>query len=344
SNAEQAAAHLRVDESTVFVNWLPLFHDMGLLGTVLTPIYVGALSVLMEPGSFMQKPVRWLNAITRYRATVSVAPDSVYGRCARKVSETEKAGLDLSNWGAALNGSEPVLPSTIESFTHAFASCGFRAEAMRPVYGMAEATLFIAGRPADTPPVVKYSDDEGLSLGLGKERSGPGSRGLVSCGGAWGGHQLRVVNRETGAPCKPGEIGEIWFAGPSVAKGYWQRQEESEQTFGARIAGDDTAWLRTGDLGFFDGEDLFINGRLKDLIIVAGRNIYPQDLEHTAEASGPELAPNASVAFSVEVDEKNGLCWCARSAVKPYASWMRLPHQGRFAVRSLSSTRLLCTP
>ena len=319
SNAEQAATHATADESTVFVNWLPLFHDMGLLGTVLTPIYVGGLSVLMEPGAFIQKPVRWLDAITRYRGTVSVAPNSAYDLCARKVSEEEKAHLDLSTWGVAMNGSEPVLPSTIESFTRAFASCEFRAEAMRPVYGMAEATLFIAGRPADTLPVVKHFDSEGLSLGLGQERSGAGSLGLVSCGGAWGGHRLQIVNTETSSPCNPGEIGEIWFAGPSVAKGYWQRQEESEQTFRARIAGDDTAWLRTGDLGFFDGKHLFINGRLKDLIIVAGRNLYPQDLEHTAEASEPELAPNASVAFSVEVDGEERIvlvCEVRRKALR----------------------------
>jgi acyl-CoA synthetase (AMP-forming)/AMP-acid ligase II/3-oxoacyl-(acyl-carrier-protein) synthase/acyl carrier protein len=321
SNVELIAACVGSGEATVGVSWLPLFHDMGLLGTMLTPIYLGGTSVLMDPGAFIQKPVRWLDAISRYRATASAAPNSAYDLCVRQVSDEEKAHLNLSGWRIALNGSEPVRPRTVEGFARAFASCGFRAEAMRPVYGMAEATLLITGQPADALPVVKNFDGEGLSLGRGQERNGSGSRGLVSCGGVWGAHNLQIVNPETCEPIGPAEIGEIWFAGPSVAKGYWQRLEQSEETFRAQIAGEKTAWLRTGDLGFINDDGLFIVGRLKDLIIVAGRNLYPQDLERTAEASDPVLAPNASAAFSVDVEGEERIvlaCEVRREALRRF--------------------------
>jgi len=302
SNMAVIAEASDADASAVFVSWLPVFHDMGFFGKVLLPIYLGVLSVLMAPAAFVQKPHRWLKAITKYRGTHCAAPDFAYDLCARKISDEAGEQLDLSSWRVAFNGAEPVRAESVARFSRAFASRGFHAETMRPVYGMAEATLFISGQPARSLPLVADFDADDLAQGVAT-RSAHGKRhALVSCGRAWAGHRLQIVNPETGQRCPPGRIGEIWLTGPSVGVGYWNRTEETERTFRARLDGDDARYLRTGDLGFVDGEDLFVTGRLKDLIIVAGRNHYPQDLEQSAESSHPALAPAASAAFSINVD------------------------------------------
>ncbi|KWF10189.1 beta-ketoacyl synthase [Burkholderia ubonensis] len=303
SNMAVIAEASNADASTVFVSWLPVFHDMGFFGKVLLPIHLGVLSVLMAPAAFVQKPIRWLQAITKYRGTHCAAPDFAYDLCARKISDEAKAQLDLSSWQVAFNGAEPVRADTVARFSRAFASCGFHAHTMRPVYGMAEATLFITGQPARSLPLVADFDADGLAQGVATKSAGGKPHALVSCGRAWAEHRLRIVNAETGQPCPPGRIGEIWVTGPSVGVGYWNRPEETERTFHARLDGDDARYLRTGDLGFVDGDDLFVTGRLKDLIIIAGRNHYPQDLEQSAEGSHPALAPNASAAFSITVDD-----------------------------------------
>ncbi|MEK2606905.1 beta-ketoacyl synthase N-terminal-like domain-containing protein [Burkholderia arboris] len=302
SNMAVIAEASDADASAVFVSWLPVFHDMGFFGKVLLPIYLGVLSVLMAPAAFVQKPHRWLTAITKYRGTHCAAPDFAYDLCARKISDEAREQLDLSSWRVAFNGAEPVRAESVARFSRAFASRGFHAETMRPVYGMAEATLFISGQPARSQPLVADFDADDLAQGVAT-RSAHGKRhALVSCGRAWAGHRLQIVNPETGQRCPPGRIGEIWLTGTSVGVGYWNRAEETERTFRARLDGDDARYLRTGDLGFVDGEHLFVTGRLKDLIIVAGRNHYPQDLEQSAEASHPALAPAASAAFSINVD------------------------------------------
>ncbi|WP_431825893.1 beta-ketoacyl synthase N-terminal-like domain-containing protein [Burkholderia sp. F1] len=302
SNMEVIAEASDADASTVFVSWLPVFHDMGFFGKVLLPIHLGVLSVLMAPAAFVQKPVRWLQAITKYRGTHCAAPDFAYDLCARKISDEAKARLDLSSWRVAFNGAEPVRADTVARFSRAFASCGFHAQTMRPVYGMAEATLFISGQPARSLPLVADFDADDLAQGVATKSARGKPHALVSCGRTWAEHRLRIVNADTGQPCPPGRIGEIWVTGPSVGVGYWNRLEETEHTFRARLDGDDSRYLRTGDLGFVDGEDLFVTGRLKDLVIIAGRNHYPQDLEQSAEGSHPALAPNASAAFSINVD------------------------------------------
>ncbi|MCX4165234.1 MULTISPECIES: beta-ketoacyl synthase N-terminal-like domain-containing protein [Paraburkholderia] len=302
SNVEVITEANDCDASTVFVSWLPVFHDMGFFGKVLLPIYLGVLSVLMAPAAFVQKPVRWLNAITKYRGTHCAAPDFAYDLCARKVSDEAKAQLDLSSWRVAFNGAEPVRAETVARFTQAFASCGFEAETMRPVYGMAEATLFISGQPARSRPLVVDFDADDLAQGVATKSTQGKLHALVSCGRVWAEHRLRIVNADSGVRCAPGQIGEIWLSGPSVGVGYWNRAEETEHTFRAKLSDDDSAYMRTGDLGFVDGEDLFVTGRLKDLIIVAGRNHYPQDLEQSAEACHPALTPSASAAFSINVD------------------------------------------
>ncbi len=303
SNMEAIAQASEADASAVFVSWLPVFHDMGFFGKVLLPIYLGVLSVLMAPAAFVQKPVRWLRAITKYRGTHCAAPDFAYDLCVRKISDEAREQLDLRSWRVAFNGAEPVRADTVARFSHAFASCGCHAKTMRPVYGMAEATLFIAGQPAHSLPLVVNFDAADLAQGVATKSSQGKHQALVSCGRVWAEHRLRIVNADTGQPCPPERIGEIWLSGPSVGMGYWNRSEETEHTFRARLSGDDCHYLRTGDLGFVDGENLFVTGRLKDLIIVAGRNHYPQDLEQSAEGSHPALMPNAAAAFSILVDQ-----------------------------------------
>jgi FkbH-like protein len=297
-------------ESSVVVGWLPLYHDMGLIGNVLQPLYAGARCVLMAPAAFLQNPLRWLAAISRYRATTSGGPDFAYDLCARRITEEQKAELDLSSWRVAFNGAEPVRAATLARFAEAFASCGFDAAAFHPCYGLAEATLVVsAGRAGTGSPPVCRLDAAALEEGRVEPVSpispeeNRRTRTLVSCGRAL--LDVAVVEPESspgvpGISCPPGRIGEIWVAGACIAAGYWERPEETAAAFGARLAGGTGPYLRTGDLGFVQDGELFVTGRLKDLVILRGRNHYPQDLERTAEASHPELRPGGGAAFSIE--------------------------------------------
>ena len=289
-NQESIRRAFGQDESSVILGWLPLFHDMGLIGNVLQPLYLGARCVLMSPLSFLQQPVRWLEAISRHRATTSGGPNFAYELCLRRIGPEQRAGLDLSSWTVAFNGAEPVRPETLERFASAFAPCGFRAAAFYPCYGLAEATLFVAGGMPDAAPTVA----EG--------------RPLVGCGHAGLDQRVAIVEPESGRAVAPGQEGEIWVAGPGVARGYWERPEESERTFGAHLA--DTGegpYLRTGDLGFVAEGELFVTGRIKDLVILRGRNLYPQDVERTAERSHAALRPGHGAAFSVEMEGEERL-------------------------------------
>ncbi|MET0626705.1 MAG: condensation domain-containing protein, partial [Pyrinomonadaceae bacterium] len=290
-------------EESVIVGWLPVYHDMGLIGNVLQPVYVGARCVLMSPAAFLQQPARWLRAISRYGATTSGGPNFAYDLCARKVGEEERARLDLSSWTVAFNGAEPVRAETLERFATAFAACGFRREAFRPCYGLAESTLLVTASAAGrAPSVLEVSRDE-LERNVAVEASGgvEETRRLVGCGAAGEGHEVIVVNPETLRPCAAGEVGEIWVGGPSVAGGYWGRPDETAHTFHAHLADESRgAYLRTGDLGFDAGGELFITGRLKDLIIIRGRNLYAHDVERATEESHPSLRPGCGAAFSVE--------------------------------------------
>ena len=269
------------DESSVVVGWLPLYHDMGLIGNVLQPLHAGARCVLMSPVAFLQRPRRWLEAVSRYRGTTSGGPNFAYELCVRRIPPEQREGLDLSSWRAAFNGAEPVRAETMERFAEAFAPCGFRAEAFYPCYGLAEATLFVTGEDAGRPPRVEDR--------------------RVSCGRAWGGQRIAVVDPEAGIELPPGLEGEIWVEGPSVARGYWRNPEATERDFHARLAGGEGPFLRTGDLGLLRGGELYVTGRIKDLIILRGRNHYPQDIELTAERSHPDLRPGGGAAFSVDV-------------------------------------------
>ncbi len=288
---------------SVVVGWLPLYHDMGLIGNVLQPLWTGGSCVLMSPVAFLQRPRRWLEAIGRYGGTTSGGPNFAYELCVEKISPAEREGLDLSTWRLAFNGAEPVRAATLSRFAEAFAPHGFRREAFYPCYGLAEATLFVAGPLPGKLAAGSAFDAEALAADQARPAANgdPGARLLVGCGMAWGDQRLAVVDPTTGGEVPPGKVGEIWVAGPSVAAGYWDQPEETADTFGARLAGEHGgSFLRTGDLGFVVGGELFITGRSKDLIILRGRNHYPQDVEATAEASHPDLQPGGAAAFPVD--------------------------------------------
>ena len=295
----------RQSEQSVIVGWLPLYHDMGLIGNVLQPLYLGARCILMSPVAFLQRPYRWLSAISRYRATTSGGPNFAYELCLRKISPEQRASLDLSSWEVAFNGAEPIRAATQESFAETFAACGFRPEAFQPCYGLAEATLLVTGKHRSELAAVKGFEQRALEQNLLREVAPEDeqARVLVSNGAPPSEQQVRIVNPETLIECAPDEVGEVWVSGSSVTRGYWNRPEETRQTFGAYLA--DTGegpFLRTGDMGFLRDAELFIAGRLKDLVIIRGLNHYPQDIELTAEGSCAALRPGCGVAFSVEVE------------------------------------------
>ncbi|WP_431873301.1 AMP-binding protein [Amycolatopsis sacchari] len=278
------------------VSWLPPYHDMGLIGGLLQPLYAGASTVLMSPLHFLENPVRWLRAISRYRVGITGGPNFAYDLCARKADPAEITTWDLSCWEVAFNGAEPIRPGTLRRFAEVFAPAGFRAEAFLRCYGLAEATLIVSGaggvfdRPAATTVRV---DRAGLTHG---EATEPGDVELTSCGRSLPDQRIAVVDPATETECPPGHVGEIWVSGPSVARGYWRRPEATGRTFHARLG--EVEFLRTGDLGFVRDGELVVTGRLKDLIVVRGRNHYPQDLEFTAERAEPALRPGCSAAFA----------------------------------------------
>ncbi|HEV7671238.1 MAG TPA: non-ribosomal peptide synthase/polyketide synthase [Thermoanaerobaculia bacterium] len=311
ANERMIAAAFRQTEESVVVGWLPLYHDMGLIGNVLQPLWSGGRCVLMSPVAFLQKPLRWLAAISRYGATTSGGPNFAYDLCARKIATPERTGLDLSRWRVAYNGAEPVRRSTLDRFAAAFAECGFNPEAFYPCYGLAEATLFAAGgAPGTGAHATAFAADElGLGRAVPAEPGGSGGRALselVACGDAWLDQRLVIVDPESRQELPEGKIGEIWIAGPNVGGGYWGRAEASAETFAATTALGAGPYLRTGDLGFRRGADLYIAGRQKDLIILRGRNLYPQDLEATAEAAHPALRPGCGAAFSIAATAADG--------------------------------------
>lgn len=292
-------------QSTV-VGWLPLYHDMGLIGNVMQPLYCGSSAVLMSPMAFLEKPIRWLQAISDYRAHTSGGPNFAFELCARKISDADKAGLDLSRWRLAFNGAEPINPDTMNRFADAFSECGFSRQAFYPCYGLAEATLLATGGDKNNQPTVAVFYKTGLEQGIVRPAldGGDNIRRLVGCGGidAEAGQRIRIVDPETGEQCKDDRIGEIQLSGPSISLGYWQNSPATGQVFIGDTDGQNR-WLRTGDLGFIEGGELFVSGRLKDLIIIRGRNYYPHDLEYATEAATDALSPGCAAAFAVNGDD-----------------------------------------
>lgn len=287
---------------TVLVTWLPTFHDMGLIYGILQPIYTGFRCYAMPPASFIQRPVRWLNAMSRYQATHSVAPNFAYELCTRKITEEQRALIDLRHWSVAVNGAEPIREETLDRFVTTFAPCGFRRSTLYPGYGLAEGTLKVSGGRRTTEYVTCRVDPAALAQHKIVEVNGDEiGQVLVSSGRASHEVEIVVVDSETRVPCGSGVVGEIWLRSPSNARGYWNRDEETQQTFHAYLPDTgDGPYLRTGDLGFLKEGELFVTGRLKDLIIIGGANYYPQDIELTAEQSHNDLRAGSCAAFSID--------------------------------------------
>jgi amino acid adenylation domain-containing protein/non-ribosomal peptide synthase protein (TIGR01720 family) len=292
--ANQAAitAAFEHTRESVVVGWLPLYHDMGLIGNVLQPLYLGAQAVLMSPLAFMARPVRWLRAITRYRATTSGAPNFAYDYCVRRSTAVQRAGLALDSWRVAFNGAEPIDPGTLERFARTFAASGFARRAFYPCYGLAEATLLVTGP-------VRGSSVRTATLPSAQDRPVQ----FVGCGQPAAAHALRIVDPERETEVAAGQEGEIWLSGPSVARGYFGRSEETASVFAAQLPGESAAYLRTGDLGFVRDGSLFVTGRLRDLIIVRGRNYHPHDIERVVNNLELGLRPDSCVAFAGAHDE-----------------------------------------
>jgi amino acid adenylation domain-containing protein/non-ribosomal peptide synthase protein (TIGR01720 family) len=306
ANAAAIARAADLDETDVLLGWLPLYHDMGLIGIVTQSVLLGARCVLMSPTAFLQRPLRWLRAVERFGATLSGGPDFAYDLCVRRSTPEERAGLDLRRWRVAFNGAEPVRPETLDRFTEAFAPAGFRATALCPCYGLAEATLMVSMSTPGSLPAVREVD----AAGLARHRVEPPRRPrrLAGSGTVAPGAEVAIVHPRSRRRLDEGRVGEVWVAGPLVAAGYWNRTRETARTFRARPVGDDGgAWLRTGDLGFLADGELFVTGRIKDLMVIRGRNVYPQDVERTAEASHPAFQPGGAAAFAVEAGGRERL-------------------------------------
>lgn len=310
--AQEAAFELTPDD--VCVSWLPFSHDMGLIFSALAMLYVGGRTILMAPAHFAERPVRWLRAISRYGGTVSAAPNFAYDLCVRRIAPEDREGLDLRRWRFALNGAEPVAIATIDRFCEAYASAGFRPLAIRPGYGLAEATLAVSIRRAADPLTTLPCRRGPLAMGavvLGED--GDACAQLTSCGRIVPGLEAAIVG-ECGSRLADGSIGEIWVRGPSVAAGYHRRPQETEAVFGARLDTGDGPYLRTGDLGFLWNGELYVTGRLKDLMIFRGINYYPQDIEAEAGLQSAAIAPNGAVAFSLSHDGEEQLVVLAEVA------------------------------
>jgi acyl-CoA synthetase (AMP-forming)/AMP-acid ligase II len=291
------------------VTWLPAFHDMGLTNGIIQPLFKGRNCYLMPPQSFLQRPVLWLQAISRSKATISGGPNFAYELCVRKVTPEQRTGLDLSGWKVAYNGAEPVRADTMMRFVECFASCGFKTSSFYPSYGLAEATLLVSGESLKekmlrTVEVSALEQNRAVEVSEQKHKG----RMLVGCGGPMLDTGIVIVNPETLTTCPSDGVGEIWVSGPGVTSGYWNKPEESERTCRAFLS--DTGegpFLRTGDLGFLGNGELFITGRLKDLIIIGGRNLYPQEIELTVQQSHPAVRPACCAAFSVDVADEERL-------------------------------------
>lgn len=293
-----------LSSDTVAVTWLPHFHDMGLIEGLLNPIYTGFPTVVLPPAQFVQKPILWLTAISRFRATHAGAPNFAFDLCVRKIKPQQRDELDLSSWSLAYSGAEPVRRETLERFAEYFAPCGFRREALYPCYGLAEATLMVCGGWRSQPPIYHEIDAAEFEQNRVVPASATGGklRTQVGCGHQRQQTRIAIVDPVTERELGDGLVGEIWVFGPTNAQGYWQREEDTRATFAARLA--DTGegpFMRTGDLGFLENGELFITGRLKDVIILHGANLYPQDIEFAAERAHRGLRPGFGAAFSVDV-------------------------------------------
>jgi acyl-CoA synthetase (AMP-forming)/AMP-acid ligase II len=291
--------------ASTYVSWVPLYHDMGLITSALQTLYVGSLCVFLAPVAFIQRPLVWLRAISDYRAAVAGGPNFAFDLCVERCPPEQLDGLDLSCWKIAFNSAEPIRAETLRRFTERFAACGFSAASLYPAYGMAEATVMVStGRPGAGAAIREFSRD-GLARGRAvPPRDAADVQILVGSGRAIAPGRLAIVDPESSRRLGPDRIGEIWVAGPNVARGYWRNPAATEAVFGARPAGEAAekesgGWLRSGDLGFLDpSSELFVTGRIKDVVIIRGTNHYPQDIEETVQRCHPALRPHGGAAFA----------------------------------------------
>ena len=306
------------------LSWLPAYHDMGLIGGLLAPLYTSCFCVFMSPMAFLQKPIRWLKAISRYKITISGGPNFAYDLCSQQITDEQMEGLDLSSWRLAYNGAEPIRSSTLSDFSSKFETVGFNSQVFYPCYGMAEATLIVTGKVVTEKPTLKSFDNDSLHEHRVVPVS-PGARGahtLVGCGHVFPNEDVAIVDSQTYKRLPSGEVGEIWVNSPSVGRGYWDKPALSQQTFEAKLADSQTGpFLRTGDLGFIQGDDLFVTGRLKDLIIIRGVNRYPQDIELTVERSSNRLQNGAVGCFAVDIEGRERLIVVAETERKRREDW-----------------------
>lgn len=291
-----------------FCCWLPLYHDMGLMSGVILPLVMGTSSVLMSPLMFLQRPVRWLKAISRYGCTVSAAPNFAYELCVKKTKDEQLSELDLSKWSVALNGAEAIRSETLNKFVSKFSVSGFKSEQFFPAYGLAESVVFVTGPNRNDSPVILNVDKENLENNkIVESDNSENSVGIVSVGHGWLEEKVTIVNTETLKEVQENEIGEIWVSGQAIAKGYWNLTEETEYTFNAHLENNEAKYMRTGDLGFLKNGNLFITGRIKDLIIIRGRNHYPQHIEQNSEKFSEYFRPGSNAAFSITDDNEEKL-------------------------------------
>jgi len=312
------------DEEDVGVAWLPLFHDMGCVGKVLQTLCMGGHTVLFPPMTFIKRPALWLQVISRYGGTISGGPNFAYQLCLDRVKDEQLSGVDLSSWRVAFCGAEPVSARTIRRFADRFAPFGFDPRALYPTYGMAEATLFVSGNDHLT----------GFRTQVVANDEGEADREIVGCGRPRDDETVRIVEPDSKRLCAEGETGEIWVAGANISPGYWERPEQSAERFDQRLPGEDHAFFRTGDLGFVQDGELYVNGRISDLIIIHGKNYYPQDIEQTVEEHFGLVRKHGTLAFSVQSENDEGLVVMAElpSAVAESADFTTLGRQVRAIV------------
>lgn len=292
---------------STYVSWVPLFHDMGLILNVLEAIYIGVPCILVSPVSFLQRPLVWLRAISDFKAEVAGGPNFAFDHCVSRFQEKQMEGVDLSSWKVAINAAEPVRTGTLQRFAETFAPYGFDPHAFYPCYGMAEATVWMTGGTRRQDVKIKKVSKAGLqALMIDAPVDDTDAQSVVGCGLAGTGSKIAIVDHETMARLPAGRIGEIWGRGPHIAQGYWEKPEATSETFGAMISSEtEGPWLRTGDLGFLDEDgELYIAGRIKDIIIIRGRNYYPQDIEHTVQLTDEALRPGFGAAFTIVENEE----------------------------------------
>jgi acyl-CoA synthetase (AMP-forming)/AMP-acid ligase II len=304
------AERSRVSPRSTLVSWLPLYHDMGLCLGLLAPVYTAAAAVVMEPETFLIQPIRWLEAISAFDDVMTAAPDFGYSWCARQIPAQAKGSLNLAGLRMAISGAEPVRAETLHAFYAAFKECGLQQSAMTPCYGLAESTLFVSGGSGLSNPIIERYDRAALGRGraVRVDKGAPGGSDLVGCGEPGAGIQVAIVDPDTRTRLPQGDVGEIWVRSPSNGSGYWGHQQESRETFGAQLAdepdGADGSWLRTGDLGFTDGGELFVTGRRKEIIVIRGANYYPHDFERLAGDAHPVLADGLAAAFDGDAPDR----------------------------------------